>query len=684
MSTTIASPSADGASIRWQEPYVSDGLNRKLGGVAPAGVIRGGVLVTSGAGLNVRVDPDPDTGDSVYSYINANGRQVTFRQAGPVTLNLTPVAGTTVYVALYINYLISTATTVEWRAYTEAELFGGAPVVEAGEVIIVGMVVVPAVGPIASSDVSPSKLRFGSMSLSQGMRPWTQIIKNGSFDLAKAGALTGDHIPSWDGGPRPPGFTWSVVSTAPRGSRGYELQVAGTGVAADVGMRAQVLPAVRPGQRVYGRVWTRGDSWTGAPSTGYQGLRIQFFDRDANVLSTHFVTSTLSGTFDYTLADGVFEAPALAEFAMIEVGVDSDAVAMNGSIFFDDVTVWLENAADASDEDAAQRAIPYIGHGPVVPPGSFGDIDEYVAKTLLLKNTFPAGTVYQWLHRTTGLKWLMQLVEGTLEIGANLDTSDADRETPRIKTALSGSAKRILVWEAAIATEEAIRIYASRLAGGQVFELTVNARWDHSTSRWISDTTNNAYMFALDAAATFKGVYFCHENSAGAGRSWLGTTGPGGWTSYQVQTTNVGLGTAAVQILKNGTVSFVSPTSGNGSDESNIGPSGAPAINTVYSKNIAKSWGLLDTDGLGAVTVSGGFNCTASIVGTDIRVVFPTALANTNYAVTYGTEGYLHCRTLNKLTTGFDISVTSILTDANVDLSIGVASLSFHVDGTQS
>jgi len=107
MSTDLSNPSNTLAKVRWHEQYVSEGINKKLNGVIPSGVVRGGRLVASLVNMTVTIQADPDTNDSIYSHIDANGHQVTFRQIGDVSLDLTAVASTTVFICLHVDYVIS-------------------------------------------------------------------------------------------------------------------------------------------------------------------------------------------------------------------------------------------------------------------------------------------------------------------------------------------------------------------------------------------------------------------------------------------------------------------------------------------------------------------------------------------------------------------------------------------------
>ena len=105
--------------IRWKEPYVSAGLNRKLAGVLPAGVYWGYEVAPAG-GLLVRVWPgdDPDYPDSV-AVADRDGYSVTVRQSGEDTVNMAGREGGTAYVVLEMAYAPNQETVAALLAVVE-------------------------------------------------------------------------------------------------------------------------------------------------------------------------------------------------------------------------------------------------------------------------------------------------------------------------------------------------------------------------------------------------------------------------------------------------------------------------------------------------------------------------------------------------------------------------------------
>ena len=149
--TTIQSfPNSD-VKMRFAETYVSEGLNAKLAGVIPRGVYRGFDLVPSLAPLTAQLDPD-SLGRHLAVYESLLGFSLTLRRSGgTISVPLTTFANSTVYVVLFAEYTISSATVAELRVYSVAD-YNSAP--EKDELIVLGVVAVPLAGVIPPSAIS--------------------------------------------------------------------------------------------------------------------------------------------------------------------------------------------------------------------------------------------------------------------------------------------------------------------------------------------------------------------------------------------------------------------------------------------------------------------------------------------------------------------------------------------------
>ena len=148
-SGTSMLPFADAEiKMRWREPYVTEGPNKKLAGVVPRGIYRGFSLGFHGSNMLVRVSVDPDKGDHVAVYETDTGMTTRYSMrveltGGDFTLDLTPWPSQLVYIAIYAEYSTLGTTAASLRVYTEAEYAGAA---EKDELVILGTVQVPALG----------------------------------------------------------------------------------------------------------------------------------------------------------------------------------------------------------------------------------------------------------------------------------------------------------------------------------------------------------------------------------------------------------------------------------------------------------------------------------------------------------------------------------------------------------
>lgn len=539
MSTAVATPSASQTKVAFNEPYVSDGLNKKFFGAVPAGIQRGGKLVTTGAGFSVDILPDPATGDSIYTFSEAStGRQLSFRDAGVRTLDLTPNAGSTVFVALFIGYAVGSPTVVEWRTYSEAELFGVGPVPEAGDVVIVGKVVVPGVGPIPASDVTPEKARFAWAGRSKGARQGQQIVRNGGFETGEFPiAAAGTNFPFFSYFTSGGAPTFGITTTSPRsGQRSLEW----TGVGpADVTTltagqsSALLIPSAlftapltpfRSEQLITVSFFVSGTTIP-AYTKGSSGVYVdlEFFD-DAGVslgsrrLATDPTAGKEVGTFGYRQIETTFRAPVVPAGGglmawAISFGLDLGGPA--GTFFVDDLRIFMEPEGNALedqgdldavvlDQETWAQQVVLTGSALPNPPS----LTEKLARILRLRSeyqTAPARSYLAFRNESGGAAPYALPVEVSDLLLSGFASTD---EIPRFFTQDLGD--HILFSEAPYASSPdlKVRVYArgtSAADGG--FELTLNARWDTTSSMWIADDVSKdarRFSFRQDVGTTIE------------------------------------------------------------------------------------------------------------------------------------------------------------------------------------
>lgn len=519
MSTLITTPSNTLAKIRWHEQYVSEGLNKKHNGIVPAGIVRGGNLVENLAvDLTVKVQADPLKGDSIYSFIDANGAQLTFRQSGDVTLDLTAVAGTTVFVGLLVTYVVSSDTVVEWRAYSQAE-------VDADPTIVVlGRVVVPGAGAIPASAIVPLERRDAWYDKAPGMRDWHQVVRNGSFEVATNGVLTSDDEDEpigWRGSSISGTAVELSISTADALTGLRSLKVSANGNTSYTYLVQEASFACKPGDRIRVSMWVAGDA-VSAGGFGDLCIYLNYYTAEAVSLSavTMCQAGAEDGTFDFTEFDDIVTAPANAAFVRLSIRARNASGAATGDYYVDDVRMWIEAGHAAYDDKEGRGLIgqvPPLSSLDLAPRGLVTtDMADWVAHLLRLRYDAEVSSVfeYEWKHRNGALDWLLKLIGGGIRVERLLD-SDAHAAEARVEAPFRTGAIYTLMFEFENLTASRgwIRVYATNQASpasvSEAFTVTVNAKWDGT--QWVRDiNTRDSSRFDVG----LNGIDFCFYDDA--------------------------------------------------------------------------------------------------------------------------------------------------------------------------
>lgn len=537
MAEDLATPSNTLVKVRWKEPYVSEGLNKKLNGLIPSGVIRGGRLTTSLLASHVTVAADPETNDSIYSFIDANGHQLTFRQQADVSLDLDigTLPGTTAYIGLEIVYTTSAATSVKWRGFTAAEVAADPTLV------ILGSVVVPAVAAIIpTTDILYDVRKDAGFNLSAGMRDWRQVVKNSSFEgraisVSDTTQAEQREFAYWEFINGPNG-NWRVLSPgsgpASQPHTGDNNLIAnGAGAGLHV-MTAEPLGAFRvtPGQTVKTSVWVRGDSVNlVSGASAIVGISIAAYEWNGTDVSdpapwnsgTIYFTedgTVVNGTFDYFEISGSFKVPANAAFIRAQLIV-SESTQFDGDIGFDDFQIWLEpgrvHLPDDRRVDLYEPEIvtPGIAVIPRLNQDGIGENPSSLmqrALRLLCSDANTASLEHEWrMISDSVVSWVMAMPQGKLHIGSELAGSAFNAATrERLKTWFYNvDGHYTLQWEmdgdGGVSTRGKIRIYAAHGAGvsGNQMALCIthNAAWDSTLNAgaggWVRDVFGSSYRF---------------------------------------------------------------------------------------------------------------------------------------------------------------------------------------------
>lgn len=167
----------DSAKMRWQEPYVTAGLNQKVLGQLPKGVFAGFTVIPSGA-FGITLQPDPVLGFSGANVVDSTTQKycVTVLLTENISIDLTSAASSTVYITLDAQYLLGTNSAPQIKVVDEAELS------ISPNLVLLAKVKVPGVSPVLASHINTGyRLSAGDSLLPEASLP-VNLVPNGTFE----------------------------------------------------------------------------------------------------------------------------------------------------------------------------------------------------------------------------------------------------------------------------------------------------------------------------------------------------------------------------------------------------------------------------------------------------------------------------------------------------------------------
>ena len=180
--TQLLSVSNTKVKVRWQEPYVSEALNRQLAALG-RGAIRGFRLEDSGTNYLVNLTVDDELSDSLARFIDeADAFALTYRETAQLQVDLTAMDSTAGVVAIYAVYAVSAATTIEVRWYPIADI-----ATAQAEALILGYVNVPAGGNFGSTDITDQYRHEPGDMLPAGQIPSDLVLDFAGADRSNGG-----------------------------------------------------------------------------------------------------------------------------------------------------------------------------------------------------------------------------------------------------------------------------------------------------------------------------------------------------------------------------------------------------------------------------------------------------------------------------------------------------------------
>lgn len=305
----------DAVKVRWQEPYVTQGLNQKAL-IHPRGVVAG-FKVAPNFGYIVDVLPDPQLALSLANVLDSTSGKylVTVIQSNTLQIDLTAQAGSTVYIVVDAQYAVGSASSAQVKVVDAAEL-GTNP-----DLVVLAKVNVPAAPPVVVADINLGYRLNAGDALQTLAKPPVNLVFNSGFE--------GDAVTAVPRGWTPAGAV--IAESFPGGSRtgvrAMLLIITGAGTVTTAPM------PVDPGSDYRVSAWLRTDG-TGVSGTGVQ-LRLQYLDADFAPVSTTLVEAPLTGVqTSYVQRAQLLTVPAGVAHAKLSFEFDGTT---SGNVFIDDV-----------------------------------------------------------------------------------------------------------------------------------------------------------------------------------------------------------------------------------------------------------------------------------------------------------------------------------------------------------
>ena len=633
MTVLLTTFAASEATMRWREPFVTEGLNKKQAVAVSDGIYRGFHLAGTGGGdRQMTITPDAVAGDNVAVCRTATGYALTVRRVGSMALDLTAYANIEVVIALVASYAVGATTSVQILAYTVAEWDALSDLDRAARVALGSVLVPGAATPISGTDFNNRRVGAWTRVAPEAMR-WNQVLANGSFKQT-AQTLSDGMTQGWNlayngiaTGPR-----WQVRSTAPR-TGNWALELDMLSATTNQALAKQLLwSPVQTGQRVRIQFYYKIiNTLTGGTANVTCQLRFvsgagTTDDATALVLSSFGAVSP-----DWVLVDKTIEVPALGGdlttiLKELRVNVTDANSTWSGTpaIRFDDFRVWVE-AADVLDPEAEtdQAGIPRLisrleyaaddtfltdrpdqslVEEPLVYTGPGTSVPVLASIGLRAKRMDDSdASINQPFYELSGGIDL----GGGFGVGAPITRA----QVPRILTrALSADAYTLVHYSRVTGgTSGHGRIYQSSTGA---LSKTHNCWWDNTAAAWKPDVPGVSASRQLLEYNNSK-LFTKMPNL------------PASWTVWDA------VHTQATVLDGGNKVPLFSMT---GDD---LPATSTPSANTLYQNNTVKAWGRFTTAG-GVVTWIDSFNVDRAasavvIIGTLVRINLLTAFANSTY-----------------------------------------------------
>jgi hypothetical protein len=507
MVTTLSTFAASETTMRYQEPFLTQGLNRKLAVNTPPGVYRGFRLSTSGAALSITVVADSTASDHVAVYQTSLGSSLTLRRSGGnFTANLSALTNKTVVICLFATYSVGADTLAEVRAYeaSPSDTFTVAP--EFSELVVLGTVVVPASGTISAASITHDRRRSAWAATASEATPWSALVKNSGFELGVTAGQERFAISDWSIRTDLATNGAFRLGTATVRTGGKSLEFNKTSTAASIGRieQYQEIP-VSAGQLVRVSAYIRQLI---ALTAGSYAISISWGDADSVATTSTAVTVSAAGVdAGFRLVEQIITVPAsVFVLKTITIDVVNATTATTGvSAVFEDVQVYLETGSPLAFSGNANRHLSSQLTSSIQLEDSSTYTLGQLAGLLRFDKASPASegrAIFERRDQNASGGNLPPALDlfGRLFLGSQLVATEARSLLARVTAPVATAAgiDFTLLWESVPASLKGVRIYVGDLNNTTLTEpgllLTVNARYDGTN--WNKDV-NGQHANAL-------------------------------------------------------------------------------------------------------------------------------------------------------------------------------------------
>lgn len=475
--------------VRWKEPYASEGLNRKMAVVVPAGVYRGLKLGVSASNLSVDLLAD-SAGDHVAVQESSTGFQTTYvdDSSGTITLPLTGfTTNDVVVICLVVGYAVGATTTAEFRGYELSEFEALTDAVKSA-LVVLGTVLRPAAGIIPAVNITHDRRTLPFLRRTDESTPWNPLIRNGGFELGATNATNAGASPFWTTYATSANFTIRpVVTEAHSGAKSLEMTTSAAGVVTATIWQDLFVP-VTPGRFIMGRLYKKAIQ---AATLSSGRIRFTFGDQDGlNDVNEDllFDVSAIDGSFEEF--SGIVKIPAAARVLKgVFVVIAGTYAGAGPCIRIDDAQAWMQvdaaNWLDVLDARAGE--------------GAFGRVI--------------IGTVNSFSTSGAKLSNPGNLVEFERGDGSLLASPPAISIPARV----TGSIEYTLLFQSIPPGGQGYRKYMS--STGRMVD-AVNASYDNTANLWTKDV-NGVSAYKQEARDTGFSSFSRIADAAWADASWI-------------------------------------------------------------------------------------------------------------------------------------------------------------------